>query len=53
MEDLLLNYPEGAEIKSLICFVTLVVRLLDPVLFLMLRSEIMSCQISLHQQWVG
>ena len=47
-KDLLINFAKGAEITSLICFITFVGMLLGPVLFLMLRSEIMS-DISLHQ----
>ena len=41
-KDLLINFAKGAEITSLICFITFVHILLGPVLFLMLRSEIIS-----------
>ena len=41
-KDLLINFAKGAEITSLICFITFVGMLLGPVLFLILRSEIMS-----------
>ena len=41
-KDLLVNFAKGAEITSFICFITFVGMLLGPVLFLMLRSEIMS-----------
>ena len=41
-KDLLINFAKGAEITFLICFITFVGMLLGPVLFLMLRSEIMS-----------
>ena len=41
-KDLLINYAKGAKIASLICFITFFGMLLDPVLFLILRSEIMS-----------
>ena len=41
-KDLLINFAKGAEITSLICFITFVGMLLGPVLFLILRLEIMS-----------
>ena len=41
-KDLLINFAKGAEITSLICFITFVGMLLGPVFFLILRSEIMS-----------
>ena len=41
-KDLLINFAKGAEITSLICFITFVGMLLGPVLFLILRSDIMS-----------
>ena len=41
-KDLLINFPKGAEITSLICSITFVGMLLGPVLYLMLSSEIMS-----------
>ena len=46
--DVLINFAKGVKITSLICFITFFGMLLGPVLFLMLRSEIMS-DISLHQ----
>ena len=39
--DLLISFSKGAEIASLICFITFVGMLLGPVLFLMLKSETM------------
>ena len=41
-KDLLINFAKGAEITSLICFITFVGMLLGPVLFPIWRSEIMS-----------
>ena len=41
-KDLVINFAKGAEITSLICLITFVGMLLGPVLFLTLRSEIMS-----------
>ena len=41
-KDLLVNFTNGAEITALICFVTFAGMLLGCVIFLMLRSEIMS-----------
>ena len=40
-KDLLVNFAKGAEITSFIYFITFVGMLLGPVLFPMLRSEIM------------
>ena len=40
-KELLINFAKGAEIAFLICLITFVSMLLGPVLFLMLRSEIM------------
>ena len=39
-KDVLINFAKGAEIASLICFITFVGMLLGPVLILILRSEI-------------
>ena len=41
-KDLLINFAKGAKITFLICFITFVGMLLGPVLFLILRLEIMS-----------
>ena len=39
-KDLLINFAKVAEITTPICFITFAGMLLGPVLFLMLRSEI-------------
>ena len=52
LKDLLINFAKGAEIISLICFISFVGMLLGPVLFIMLRLEIMS-DISISSSVVG
>ena len=42
LKDLLINFAEGAEIISLICFISFVGMLLVHVLFIMLRLQIVS-----------
>ena len=41
-KDLLLYFTKDAKMTSLICFITFVGMLLGPVIFLILRSEIMN-----------